>query len=319
MNGLSLLLNRAVLALVVLVACSAPAVAQEVVEYIHTDALGSPVAITDANGQVIERTVYEPYGAVVNRPLADGPGYTGHVTDSETGLSYMQQRYYDFETSTFLGADPVAADSDGTSFNRYRYASANPYKFKDPDGRADMNVFGEADPNGLRAAGDALNIPGKFTVAGHANNTVIQDQRGGRMENYSVVSSWDMARTQFGLKQGQEILMAGCHLGAEIGKARAFAQGWANLNKSSVYAPNGFVRYPKNYKPGDDMTLRVSLGENGTGGAGVWQKFSPGGAGPTGPAIRSITIKADGAISYQFAEPELGSRIRRIETVKVKQ
>lgn len=319
MNGLCSLLIRAVLAVVVLAACVAPAVAKEVVEYIHTDALGSPVAITDASGNVIERTVYEPYGAVVNRPLKDGPGYTGHVTDSETGLSYMQQRYYDFQTVAFLGADPVAASSEGASFNRYRYASANPYKFKDPDGRADMNVFSEADPNGLRAAGDALNIPGKFTVAGHANNMVIQDQRGGRMENYSTVSSWDMARTQFGLKQGQEIFMAGCHLGAEIGQAKAFAQGWANLNKSSVYAPNGFVRYPKNYKPGDDMTLRVSMGENGTGGAGVWQRFSPGGTGPTGPAIRSITIKADGSISYQFAEPELGSRIRRIETVKVKQ
>ncbi|WP_208322777.1 RHS repeat-associated core domain-containing protein, partial [Stenotrophomonas sp. CC22-02] len=79
-----------------------PAAAQEVVEYIHTDALGSPVAITDANGQVIERTVYEPYGAVVNRPLTDGPGYTGHVTDSETGLSYMQQRYMDPALGAFL-------------------------------------------------------------------------------------------------------------------------------------------------------------------------------------------------------------------------
>nr|WP_313412008.1 RHS domain-containing protein [Stenotrophomonas geniculata] len=103
MNGLCSLLIRAVLTVVVLAACVAPAVAQEVVEYIHTDALGSPVAITDASGNVIERTVYEPYGAVVNRPLKDGPGYTGHVTDSGTGLSYMQQRYYDFQTVAFWG------------------------------------------------------------------------------------------------------------------------------------------------------------------------------------------------------------------------
>ncbi|QGL87751.1 hypothetical protein FEO91_05270 [Stenotrophomonas maltophilia] len=179
MNGLCSLLIRAVLTVVVLAACVAPAVAQEVVEYIHTDALGSPVAITDASGNVIERMVYEPYGAVVNWPLKDGPGYTGHVTESGAGLSYMQQRYYDFQTVAFLGGDPVAASSEGASFNRYRYASANLHKFKDPDGRADMNVLGEADPNGLRAGGDALDIPGKFTVAGHANNMVIQDQRGG--------------------------------------------------------------------------------------------------------------------------------------------
>ncbi len=82
-----------------------------------------------------------------------------------------------------------------------------------------MNVFSEADPNGLRAAGDALNIPGKFTVAGHANNMVIQDQRGGAWK-LPTVSSWDMARTQFGLKQGQEIFMAGCHLGRKSVRQR---------------------------------------------------------------------------------------------------
>lgn len=67
---------------------------------------------------------------------------------------------------------------------------------------------------------------------------------------------------------------------------------------------------------GHDMELRISLGGNGNGG-GVLQ-FSLGGTGPTGPAIRSITIKADGSLTNQFAEPELGSRIRRIESVKVK-
>ncbi|MFG0715189.1 M91 family zinc metallopeptidase [Stenotrophomonas geniculata] len=137
MNGLCSLLIRAVLAVVVLAACVAPAVAQEVVEYIHTDALGSPVAITDASGNVIERTVYEPYGAVVNRPLKDGPGYTGHVTDSGTGLSYMQQRYYDVEVGRFLSVDPVVARDSGDSryLARYSYGYLNPYRFVDPDGR----------------------------------------------------------------------------------------------------------------------------------------------------------------------------------------
>ncbi|HEL3779860.1 TPA: RHS domain-containing protein [Stenotrophomonas maltophilia] len=143
MNGLSLLLIRVVLALVVLAACVAPAAAQEVVEYIHTDALGSPVAITDANGQVIERTVYEPYGAVVNRPLTDGPGYTGHVTDSETGLSYMQQRYMDPAVGAFLSVDPVTVEGgDMRHLNRYAYAYNNPYKFKDPDGRCPQCLWG---------------------------------------------------------------------------------------------------------------------------------------------------------------------------------
>lgn len=136
MNGIASLLIRAALLVVATVAGAAPAAAQEVVEYIHTDALGSPVAITDASGNVIERTVYEPYGAVVNRPLKDGLGYTGHVTDSGTGLSYMQQRYMDPQFGMFLSADPVTAHQQPVEqFNRYRYANGNPYKFTDPDGR----------------------------------------------------------------------------------------------------------------------------------------------------------------------------------------
>ncbi|WP_303638236.1 RHS repeat domain-containing protein [Stenotrophomonas tuberculopleuritidis] len=134
MKGISSLLIRAVLAVVLLAACVAPAAGQEVVEYIHTDALGSPVAITDAGGNVIERTVYEPYGAVVNRLLKDGPGYTGHATDSGAGLSYMEQRYYDPETSAFLSVDPISATE--VAFGRYYYANGNPYRFTDPDGRA---------------------------------------------------------------------------------------------------------------------------------------------------------------------------------------
>ena len=108
----------------------------QTVEYVHTDALGTPVAITNAAGQVIERSEYEPYGTLVNRPLTDGPGFTGHVQDATTGLTYMQQRYYDPMIGRFLSVDPVTADSaTGANFNRYWYANNNPYKFTDPDGR----------------------------------------------------------------------------------------------------------------------------------------------------------------------------------------
>lgn len=106
------------------------------VKYQHTDALGSPVAVTDPGRNIIERTEYEPYGKVLNRPLRDAPGYTGHVEDASTGLDYMQQRYYDSAIGRFLSVDPVTAYSNPVrAFNRYWYADSNPYKFTDPDGR----------------------------------------------------------------------------------------------------------------------------------------------------------------------------------------
>ena len=105
--------------------------------YQHTDALGSPVVVTNGSRTVLERSEYEPYGKLLNRPLADGPGYAGHVSDTATGLSYMQQRYYDPRIGRFLSVDPVITDSaTGSNFNRYWYADNNPYTFQDPDGRA---------------------------------------------------------------------------------------------------------------------------------------------------------------------------------------
>ena len=72
--------------------------------------------------------------------VKDGPGYTGHVSDLATGLSYMQQRYMDPQLGVFLSVDPVTAYANPVGmFNRYRYASGNPYRYTDPDGRCDTS------------------------------------------------------------------------------------------------------------------------------------------------------------------------------------
>ncbi|WOS39488.1 RHS repeat-associated core domain-containing protein [Xanthomonas rydalmerensis] len=142
---------RAALRLMATVALSlfvAFGVSAQTVRYIHTDGLGSVVLVTDKDRNVLERREYEPYGSVVSQPVMDGPGYTGHVMDAATGLTYMQQRYYDPAIGLFLSVDPVAPQkSDFRHFNRYVYAFGNPYLFSDPDGR---------DPYGC---GDYLRCP----------------------------------------------------------------------------------------------------------------------------------------------------------------
>lgn len=110
--------------------------AQEIVNYVHTDALGSPIAISDSSGAVIERTGYAPYGEVIGPRMSAAPGFTGHVEDVSTGLTYMQQRYYDSSLGGFLSVDPVSAYENAVSaFSRYRYGNGNPLRFVDPDGR----------------------------------------------------------------------------------------------------------------------------------------------------------------------------------------
>lgn len=118
--------------------------ATETLTYLHTDALGSPIAKTNAVGSIIETSEYEPYGKLLNRGNDDRVGYTGHVMDAGTGLTYMQQRYYDPQIGRFLSVDPVTANSStGANFNRYWYANNNPYRFKDPDGRKCSTLDGK--------------------------------------------------------------------------------------------------------------------------------------------------------------------------------
>jgi RHS repeat-associated protein len=106
------------------------------VSYSHTDALGSPVARTNAAAQITSRTRYEAYGATAAGTNPTGIGFTGHVNDADTGLVYMQQRYYEPVAGRFLSVDPLTTEfKSGDHFNRYVYANSNPFKFKDPDGR----------------------------------------------------------------------------------------------------------------------------------------------------------------------------------------
>ena len=120
------------------------------VRYQHTDMLGTPVMETDESGNVISRSVYEPFGKRLGGEKA-GIGFTGHLQDEDLGLTYMQARYYDPLIGRFYSNDPVdvmkhiARGNSLHGFNRYIYANNNPYKYTDSDGEfatVPLAVFG---------------------------------------------------------------------------------------------------------------------------------------------------------------------------------
>jgi RHS repeat-associated protein len=133
------------------------------VRYLHTDALGSPVARSDASATVLTRTRYEPYGGTAAGSTAPNVvGFTGHVNDPDSGLVYMQQRYYDPVASRFLSIDPVTTDANsGKGFNVYAYVNNNPYGARDPDGRQACNGSGNCSnlPPGAAGPGGLLGMP----------------------------------------------------------------------------------------------------------------------------------------------------------------
>ena len=107
-------------------------------DYTHTDHLGSPVAMTDTTGAVLWREMYSPFGTRMVDPAAnkDNQGYTGHIDDAASGLTYMQARYYDPNIGRFLSNDPVGfAEGGPRYFGRYTYVHNDPVNLTDPTGK----------------------------------------------------------------------------------------------------------------------------------------------------------------------------------------
>ncbi|MDF3981642.1 RHS repeat-associated core domain-containing protein [Luteibacter sp. PPL201] len=110
--------------------------ADKKVIYYYTDPQGTILATGDESGNVTSRSDYDPYGLQIQGEPLPGPGYTGHVSDTDSGLIYMQARYYDPALGRFLTPDSDKARSGQLlNFNRYAYASNNPVANIDPDGR----------------------------------------------------------------------------------------------------------------------------------------------------------------------------------------
>ena len=126
----------------------AQAQTQDTVIYYHTDAIGSVRMITNANGQVISRHDYLPFGEPWTPPAnADVRQFAGKERDVETGLDYFGARYYSSAIGRFTTADqvlhPENAALNPQLWNKYAYVSNNPLRKVDPDGRWERDVHYE--------------------------------------------------------------------------------------------------------------------------------------------------------------------------------
>lgn len=133
------------------------------VTYVYTDPQGTPLAEADASGNITATFDYRPYGAQVLGTPKSGLGYTGHVDDADSGLVYMQARYYDPQAVRFVSVDPLGPLSGFNQFNRYVYAVDNPIKNIDPDGRQVAPI--DDNPIAMQQRLDAINTLGADKVA----------------------------------------------------------------------------------------------------------------------------------------------------------
>jgi RHS repeat-associated protein len=104
---------------------------------LHKDHLGSVRLLTDMRQAVVRDAAYEPYGETVKASgLAEAKGYIGERRDDETGLLYLNARYYDPVLGRFISPDSLDPLLPGVGTNRYAYSFNDPINRLDPTGFA---------------------------------------------------------------------------------------------------------------------------------------------------------------------------------------
>ena len=108
---------------------------------------GDIVGIVDSSGETVVTYSYDSWGNPVNvegntsLAAANPFRYRGYYYDTESGLYYLNSRYYSPETGRFINADDTSmlvdsfeAAADGR--NLYAYCNNNPVTYKDSTGEA---------------------------------------------------------------------------------------------------------------------------------------------------------------------------------------
>ncbi|MCF5284088.1 hypothetical protein GIW23_26080, partial [Pseudomonas syringae] len=150
------------------------------VYYFHTDQIGTPLEMTDAEGQIVWQAKYRAWGAVeklVVNEVEQNLRFQGQYFDAETGLHYNTFRYYDPEIGRFTTQDPIGLLG---GFNLYQYAP---------------NTNGWIDPFGLTG----FFTPSSFTAPSGSTHTV-----------YQQVIDWDLpVNTREGVKTNLDLASEG--------------------------------------------------------------------------------------------------------------
>ena len=105
--------------------------------YYQYNAHGDVVSLTSSASQVVNTYEYDPWGKVLsaNETVENPYRYAGYRYDSETGLYYLQARYYEARICRFLAKDPDGGDAqEPLALNPYLYCVDNPVNLVDPDG-----------------------------------------------------------------------------------------------------------------------------------------------------------------------------------------
>ena len=135
-------------------------VLNDVQYYYVTDLSGNVKGITDANGELVASYEYDEWGKLLAlTPAEDGNEeqiavatknplrYRGYYYDNETGLYYLQSRYYSPDLCRFISPDDFEYINNSSTLylNAYAYCYNNAVSLSDAEGTTPQLAMNVAD------------------------------------------------------------------------------------------------------------------------------------------------------------------------------
>ncbi|GKQ48975.1 hypothetical protein PSTH2693_27485 [Pseudomonas syringae pv. theae] len=139
------------------------------VYYYHTDQIGTPLEMTDAEGQIVWQAKYRAWGAIeklVVNEVEQNLRFQGQYFDVETGLHYNTFRYYDPEIGRFTTQDPIGLLG---GFNLYQYAPS-PIGWIDPLGWTGLDASGRPLSSSQYSVWSSVEMPTEIHGAGRGTH-----------------------------------------------------------------------------------------------------------------------------------------------------
>ena len=161
--------------------------ADAIIYYNSTDSLNSSSIMTDSAGAIAETMDYYPFGSIrldtkpAGSTFTEQRKYIGQEYDEDTGLNYLNARYYNSDIARFTSQDPMFWNfdkewlADPQNQNSYSYARNNPIISSDPSGESSEVVIKKIYWNGIPipgAHGDIEINPELGSILGDSKYTI---------------------------------------------------------------------------------------------------------------------------------------------------
>ncbi len=238
--------------------------ASATVHTVATDHLTGSNVVTNSSGAIEELMDYYPYGGIrldeKAGTFSEQRKFAGHELDVDTGLSYMNARYYDAGIGRFVSQDPqfISVTSDLTNpqdWNSYSYARNNPLINIDPDGKS-AKTFLQGVGVGIAGAivitaaivSAPITIPAAvLTGAAVAGIGLVGYST---YENYQAYNNGNISKDEFDYNAGS--LLGSLGLPAKLGKLGEIG----NVTKSATIktGPYSGLVDPPTVGPGKNFT-----------------------------------------------------------------